>query len=119
MRAGRNERAPLYQTYFSDSLGNCQEDKTVQDAVRNALSAIKTINASRQRILSVNCLERYKRRTLIGVLQLDFSLNWFELEDLGDGVEDELRAAASKTQQYYEVLRPYGKPQPKRERAKR
>jgi hypothetical protein len=119
MRAGRNERAPLYQTYFSDSLGNCQEDKTVQDAVRNALSAIKTINASRQRILSVNCLERYKRRTLIGVLQLDFSLNWFELEDLGDGVEDELRAAASKMQQYYEVLRPYGKPQPKRERAKR
>ena len=108
MRSGKNKLAPLYPGYLVASLGNCRDEESIQSIVQMALGAVKTINGSRRRIKDVSCLENYTGRTLIGMLQLDFSLNWFELEDLGTKVENLLREAATKMKPYYEVLRPYG-----------
>ncbi|MBI4298419.1 MAG: hypothetical protein HY666_01480 [Chloroflexi bacterium] len=108
MPNGQGERAPLYPIYFAASLADCPDQKSLQEVVRKALESVNTVNSSRQRIVQTQCLDHFNSRTIIGVLQLEFSMNWFEMEDLGPGIADVLRAAALRMKSYFEVLRQYG-----------
>lgn len=107
MQAGKDERKSIYPVSFSRSLGDCQDNNTTQTLVENALKTVRRINddSNQKRIKAITYLDKHKRgRTIVGVLQLDFSLNWFELENINQKVEDHLIEAAKKMSGYYEVL---------------
>jgi hypothetical protein len=109
MQKGSKGIKSIYPIYFTRSMGNCENEDIVRDIVNESLQAINRINATsnRRRVKDIEYLEQYHSKTIVGVLQLSFSLNWFELENINDKVEDYLKVASMKMMDYYSVLSKY------------
>jgi hypothetical protein len=63
-----------------------------------------TISQIGIRIKRLKYLQGYRGRTIVGVLQMNFFINWYELESVGIEVENELKKTANKMKTYYDVL---------------
>lgn len=103
------EKENLYDQFFVYPLESCKSQDDINKAVETAFAAMEFLCDPSRRKEKLKSMpeDLPKSITIIGVLQLNFHLNWLELEKLGTGVSDKLIDVMLKLKPYYEVLLKY------------
>ncbi|MEM2890801.1 MAG: hypothetical protein QW358_05650, partial [Candidatus Hadarchaeum sp.] len=105
---GKAEVQPLYHVYFSGPLELCHDDNDVRLLVKRAFDSIAHLmdpHVRQERLGKLpEKMSRVKGKTVTGVLQLSYHVNWLELESLGIRISDNLKEVVNWFKPYYEVL---------------
>ena len=98
---GKGKNASLYMPVWSAPLSLLTDKDKIDLASHSALDVAECLQ---QEKIEVQFLATMKKRTVIGVIQLDFSFNWFELEELGTDVWKKLHPMVEIMMPFYNVL---------------
>jgi hypothetical protein len=103
---GKREKENLYNQYFVFPLELCKTGD-VGMMVSQALQAMEKLQdpERRKQIMStISEIPSSRGKTIVGVLQLNYQINWLELKKLGVDIEHKLKSTTDLFKKYYDVL---------------
>jgi hypothetical protein len=106
---GKGRKENIWSQYFAFPL-ELSEKEYVKKVVSQALQAMVVLHdpeRRRERLQKMFEAGSSRGKAIVGVLQLNFHLNWLELEKLDTKVYDKLKNVMEKVKPYYEVLLKY------------
>jgi hypothetical protein len=108
MYGGKAEVQPVWHVYFSAPLELCYDNDDVERAIKQAFDSIAHLLDPHVRAGRIQKLPEkmtsVKGKTVTGVLQLNYHVNWLELERLGIDILDNLKDVVNWFKPYYNVL---------------
>jgi hypothetical protein len=102
---GRNEG--VWNTYFSFPLELCRTPKDVEPMVAKAFEAMSILHdphVREKRMKKWPDMPRLKGKTIVGVFELNYQLNWLELENQGIAISAKMERIVEVFRPYYDVL---------------
>jgi hypothetical protein len=105
---GKREKENLWNQYFVFPLEFCRTKEDIEKMVSQALQAMAILQGAERRKLIMQAIGKTPGspgKAIIGVLQLNYQLNWLELEKLGAKIwDDKLKSVVDLLKPYYAVL---------------
>jgi hypothetical protein len=107
-RGGKGKFENLYTTYACFPFELCKNERDIKEIIDQAFKAMRQLNDHKTRESRIKEWPDYtsssKNRSVSGVLQLSYHLNWLELERSGVNLEKRLEDIVELFKPFYEVL---------------
>lgn len=107
----KGKRENIWRVYWSYPLEVCSSSQDVKVAVGQAFEMLAKLQSPehKKRVFEKLGLAAtgLKGKTIIGVLQINYQLNWLEVEKLAEGISHKLEEVVRLFKPYYEALLEY------------
>jgi hypothetical protein len=107
IQGGKGKNEGVWNTYFSFPLELCSSRQSVKQTIAQAFEAMDLLHnphTQKERMNNWVNMPSLKGKSIVGVLQLNYQLNWLALEKLGIGISTKLQQVVDMFKPYYDVL---------------